>query len=114
MSETKPVKIEISGMAPMVDMAGHFITLVEAIEAKNKGLSRLGAGLLAALLLDGAHDSRSFSKLFDIEHALVLREVTLMSAEGGCFIMKRRDERTQRCFYALSDEGEKLKNQLLT
>lgn len=105
---------QTSDVTQMSDITGHFITLVEAIEAKDQHLSRLGAGILAALLLDGAHDSRAFSRLFDIEHALVLRELTELASEGGLLTILRRDERTQRSFYALSPAGEKLKNQLLT
>lgn len=96
------------------DLTGHFIALVEAIEAKELSISSLGAGILAAHLLDGAHDSRSFSRLFEIEHALVLRELTCLAAEDGFLTVSRRDERTQRSFYKLSARGEKLRAQLVS
>lgn len=114
MAETQTSDVtQMSDKAKTSDMIGHFITLVEVIEAKNLQLSRLGAGILAALLLDGAHDSRAFSRLFDIAHALVLRELTQLASEDGFLIILRRDERTQRSFYALSPAGERLKKQLV-
>lgn len=101
-------------MTQSSDMIGHFIALLEAIETKNLSLSRLGAGMVAALILGGARDSRAFARLFEIEHALVLRELMHLTMAGGLLTITRRDERTQRSFYALSAEGEKLKAQLIT
>lgn len=73
-----------------------------------KGLSGLGAGIVAAAHLDIASDSRSFSRLLGIAHALVLREMTGLSAEGGPLLITARDERTQRTRYALTPAGEEM------
>ncbi|MFK4823664.1 hypothetical protein ACI0FM_02520 [Paenochrobactrum sp. BZR 588] len=114
MSEHETAYKEISDTIQLSDLTKHFVTLVEAIEAKQLPITRLGAGIIAALLLDGAHDSRSFSRLFEIEHALVLRALAYLAAEDGFLTITRRDERTQRSFYSLSEKGEKLKAQLIT
>lgn len=61
-------------------------------------LSALGGGILAAITLGITQDSRSFAKIFGIEHALVLREIQNLAEQRFVHIM-RRDERTQRCHY---------------
>lgn len=113
MSEHEAVSTELSDTIQLSDLTRHFIALVETIEAKDLPLTRLGAGIVAALLLDGAHDSRTFSRLFEIEHALVLRELAYLAAIDGFLTVTHRDERSQRSFYILSDKGEKLKAQLI-
>ncbi len=86
-----------------------FMSWVEAINAAGPPtLSALGAGLLAALHLDVASDSRTFSRLLGIEHALVLREITGLSAEGGLLTVLSRDPRTQRTRIAPSKTGAAL------
>ena len=71
---------------------------VERLCAADPRLGTLGAGILAGINLDIAHDSRSFARTLGIEHALVLREVEML-AEVGLLTVTRRDDRTQRCFY---------------
>ncbi|MBO1039894.1 hypothetical protein IPV26_09495 [Brucella pituitosa] len=85
-----------------------YMALVDALEAASGKLSRLGAGIIAALALDIASDSRSFSRILGIAHALVLREVVVLSAEGGYIRIRQRDERTQRTRYELSATGNRL------
>ncbi|PQZ51355.1 hypothetical protein CQ052_08225 [Ochrobactrum sp. MYb15] len=85
-----------------------YMALVDALEAASGKLSRLGAGIIAALALDIASDSRSFSRILGIAHALVLREVVVLSAEGGYIRIRQRDERTQRTRYELSATGHRL------
>ncbi|MGC0053561.1 hypothetical protein [Brucella pituitosa] len=85
-----------------------YMALVDALEAASGKISRLGAGIIAALALDIASDSRSFSRILGIAHALVLREVVVLSAEGGYIRIRQRDERTQRTRYELSATGNRL------
>lgn len=113
MSEQVTVYQDLLDKIQLSDLTSYFVALVEAIEAKDLPVTRLGAGIIAALFLDGAHDSRSFSRLFEIEHALVLRELTALAAEDGFLIITRKDEPTQRSFYILSSKGQKLKAQLM-
>lgn len=113
MSEHEAIPTEIFDTIQLSDLTRYFVELVESIEANGLPLTRLGAGIVAALLLDAAHDSRTFARLFEIEHALVLRELANLAAEDGFLTISRRDERTQRSFYSLSEKGEALKAQLI-
>ncbi|SFA74642.1 formate dehydrogenase F4B subunit [Rhizobium sp. NFR07] len=83
--------------------------LVAALQAQD-GLadSPLACGLLAAVGLGLAGDSRGFARDSDTEHALVLREVGRLSDELGLLVIVRTDERTQRRFLALSEAGQAL------
>ena len=85
-----------------------YMTLVDALEAASGKISRLGAGIIAALALDIASDSRSFSRILGVAHALVLREVAALGAEGGYIRIWQRDERTQRTRYELNTTGNRL------
>lgn len=85
-----------------------YMALVDALEAASGKISRLGAGIIAALALDTASDSRSFSRILGVAHALVLREVVVLSAEGGYIRIRQRDERTQRTRYELNATGHRL------
>lgn len=75
---------------------------------EGSGLSPLSAGILAALDLGLARDSRTFARVFDVAHALVLRECTTLVEDLGFLSMIRRDERTQRLFPALTNTGQAL------
>lgn len=85
-----------------------YMAMVDAIEAASGKISRLGAGIVAALALDIASDSRSFSRILGVAHALVLREVVALSADGGYINVRQRDERTQRTRYELNRTGNRL------
>ncbi len=82
------------------DGVGVFMAEVARICKVDPWVSTLGAGILAAISLDIAHDSRAFARAFGIEHALVLREMRTL-VELDRLIVTRRDERTQRCSYEL-------------
>lgn len=82
------------------DPAAVYMAEVERQCAADPLLSPLAAGILAGAMLNVAQDSRSFARLLGVEHALVLREVEQLSASGQLQVT-RRDERTQRAFYAL-------------
>lgn len=85
-----------------------YMALVDALEAASGKISRLGAGILAATALDIASDSRSFSRIFGVAHALVLRELVALGAEAGYMRIRQRDERTQRTRYELNAAGIRL------
>ncbi len=80
------------------DGVGVFMDEVARICKVDPWVSTLGAGILAAISLEIARDSRAFAKAFGIEHALVLREVQTL-VELDRLIVTKRDERTQRCSY---------------
>ncbi len=92
------------------EQAAHWEELVSRLLAlpDGAGLSPLSAGILAALDLGLARDSRTFARVFDIAHALVLREYTTLIEDLGFLAIQRRDERTQRLFPALTDKGRAL------
>ena len=81
-----------------------FLAVTDSVAALQPGLSTLEAGILAALHLDLARDSRSFARIFGVEHALVLRAVEGLSAET-LLTVTARDGRTQRTRYAASATG---------
>ncbi|WP_374374898.1 hypothetical protein [Dongia sp.] len=92
----------------MEQTAESYLALVAAVQAAApQPLSALAAGLLAALHLGIAGDSRAFAQQFDIPHALALRAVSELAAldlvETGT-----RDPRTQRTSYALTRAGRDL------
>lgn len=91
-----------------------YLALVAAVqEAAPQPLSALAAGLLAALHLGIAGDSRTFARRFDIAHALVLRAVSELAA---CHLIETgpHDARTQRTPYILSRTGRDLLENLPT
>jgi hypothetical protein len=96
--------------APAAETEGSeelFMQLVADICAADRALTPVGAGLLAALHLGVCKDSRSFSRILGIAHALVLREVTDLAARGMLHIVGRND-RTQRTELALTEKGARL------
>lgn len=88
--------------------ANDYMALVDALEAQSGRISRLGAGILASATLEIASDSRSFARILGVAHALVLREIAALSAEGGYIAIRQRDERTQRTKYELNAAGVRL------
>ncbi|WP_460275794.1 hypothetical protein [Celeribacter sp. ULVN23_4] len=68
-------------------------------------LSPMGPLILAASHLGLAQDSRGFARMFDLAHALVIRECTSLDEELGLIEVTRSDARTSRRFYDLSDKG---------
>jgi hypothetical protein len=82
--------------------------LIEAIaltQRADERISAIGAAILVGLRFELAGDSRSFAKLFDIEHALALRELVSLSDVLHLVEVERRDERTQRTFMGLTALG---------
>lgn len=83
------------------------MALVSDICAADPKLTPVGAGLLAALHLGVCSDSRSFSRILGIAHALVLREVTDL-ANRSLLSVTSRNERTQRTALALTEDGQRI------
>ncbi|RZK86850.1 MAG: hypothetical protein EOO66_21245 [Methylobacterium sp.] len=79
-----------------------FLAVTDSVAALQPGLSTLEAGILAALHLDLARDSRSFARVFGLEHALVLRAVETLAGDAGLLALQDRNPRTQRTRYAAS------------
>lgn len=81
-----------------------FLATTDTVAALRPELSLLEAGILAGLHLKLATDSRSFARIFGVEHALVLRAVDSLS--GSELIgVTARDPRTQRSRYVASPAG---------
>lgn len=85
-----------------------FLAAVEDARLADPSLTPVGAGLLAALHLDVCRDSRTFSRLLGIAHALVLREISYLTDDRSLLAVLSRNERTQRTELALTDKGEQL------
>jgi hypothetical protein len=90
--------------------AQHFMGLVGRLLAIGPPeLSSVGAGLLVALRENITADSRSFARLFGIDHKLVLREVAMLKDSAEPLMrIESRDRRTQRMKLALTDAGQLL------
>jgi hypothetical protein len=69
-------------------------------------ITGLGAAMLVGLRFDLAADTRSSAKVFDIEHALVLRELISLADVLHLVEVEHRDERTQRAFMRLTALGQ--------
>ncbi len=85
-----------------------FLGAVSALSSEEPALSQLGAAILAALRFGIAKDSRTFSRKFDIAHALVLREIAALSDDAGFFQVVGRNPRTQRTELALTESALQL------
>ncbi len=81
-----------------------FLAATDTIAALRPELSLLEAGILAGLHLGLAADSRSFARIFGVEHALVLRAVEGLSGQSLLTVIAR-EGRTQRTRYAASETG---------
>jgi len=82
-----------------------FMSRVDALlEGNAAPISPLGAGILVAIDM-GIADSRSFSRLLGVEHALVLREIADLSGPDGLITITGRHAKSLRTSLALSDRG---------
>ena len=88
-----------------------FLDAVDNACLVDPSLTPVGAGLLAALHLNVCHDSRTFSRLLGIAHALVLREISDLTDRGLVEVVSR-SERTQRTELALTGSGLRLFSEL--
>jgi hypothetical protein len=74
-------------------------------------ISPLAAGIMVAIDM-GIADSRSFSRQLGVEHALVLREIALLTGPDGLIEITGRHPKTLRTSLALSDRGARLLREL--
>lgn len=82
-----------------------FMSRVDALlEGEATPVSPLGAGIIVAIDM-GIADSRSFSRLLGIEHALVLREIADLSGPDGLVTVTGRHAKSLRTSLALSERG---------
>ena len=86
-----------------------FLSRVGALLTKGEALplSPLAAGIVVAVEL-GIADSRGFARALGVEHALVLREIALMSGADGLITVTGRHPKTLRTSLALSARGAKV------
>ncbi len=84
--------------------ADTFLAATDTIAALRTELSLLEAGILAGLHLGLAQDSRTFARVFGVEHALVLRAVDTL-IDGDLLAVTARDARTQRTRYEATPAG---------
>ena len=89
-------------------MADHtvFLSEVEKLLQNDPRLSPVKAALIAAARFDIAGDSRTFSRLLDVPHALVLRELNELFDLGNYLQCSRRDNRTLRTYFAFSGKDD--------
>lgn len=85
-----------------------YMAFVDALMTASRSLTGLGAGIVAAAALEIASDSRTFSRLLGVAHALVLREISVLGQDHGYIRIRQRDPRTQRTRYELSAVGQML------
>ncbi len=83
--------------------AEQFLTLVTQAQAKDPELTSLQAGLVVAAELGIADDTRTFARLLEVAHALVLRELNLLAERGRLRIVSQ-DTRTMRAYYAVMEQ----------
>lgn len=88
-------------MSGEAEAADRFLSRVAERQAREQALTGLQAGLLVAAEEGIATDSRSFARIFDVAHALVLRELNDLTEPGGPLEILRRDARTMRVHYAI-------------
>ncbi|WP_216654736.1 hypothetical protein [Pseudogemmobacter hezensis] len=83
-----------------------FLTLCEALAAR--GLPMLSAMLIVAADMGVAQDSRTFARHLGVEHALALRELVAMEEETRLVVITRRDSRSQRLHFTLTEAAVSL------
>lgn len=92
----------------MDESEAEYMALVDALMTASGSLTGLGAGIVAALALDIASDSRTFARLLGVAHALVLREISVLGQDNGYVRIRQRDPRTQRTRFELNAAGQRL------
>ena len=73
-------------------------------------LTELGPLILCASALRVANDTRSFARLFEAAHALVIRECVHLDQELGLITVEDRGEKSGRRFFALTAKGARFTN----
>ena len=81
---------------------------VQRLSAARPELTPVAAAVIAAIALGVCRDSRTFSRMFGISHAIVLREIAGLSQDQQLVEIIGRNERTQRTELALTEAGQAL------
>jgi len=93
----------MSEQAPGTDA---FLALAGRLQHEEERLTSVQAGLLAAAHLGIAGNSRAFSKLFGMPHAVVLRELNALAGMDGDLVrITRRDAKSLRTFFEPGGPG---------
>jgi hypothetical protein len=95
----------VSGSAPDID---HFLACVARLQVEAPHLTAIQTGLLAAVHLGIARDSRTFARKLGLAHALVLRELNALAEHGTLLHIENRDARTMRTAFTLGAQAEHL------
>lgn len=82
--------------------------LTHLAEGDTGFLTDLGPLVLAATALGVARDSRSFARLFETAHALVIRECTHLSEDLTLLTLDNRGDKSGRIFFELTASGRAL------
>jgi hypothetical protein len=89
-----------------------FLVGVAKLCATDPTVSQIGAAILLAQHLGICADTRTFARLFGIEHALVLRAITEL-ADQVFVTITDRNARTQRTTLALTEGAKSLLSRAL-
>ncbi len=75
--------------------------LIAKARGTDPRLSTIQACLIVAFNHSIANDSRTFARLFEVPHAVVLRELVDLAEAHGRLLVTRRDSRTMRTYYTV-------------
>ena len=93
----------------MADDETALVELAEAVGASGHAfMTALGPIILASRALEIASDTRSVARLFDVAHALVIRECRHLEEDLGLLTITDKGERSARLFFDLTPEAQAL------
>ncbi|MEM6728032.1 MAG: hypothetical protein AAF618_06000 [Pseudomonadota bacterium] len=82
------------------------LALVARLSASDTAfLTELGPLILASLAHGISADTRSFARIFEVSHALALRECVHLDADLGLLSTKDRGDKSGRLFLRLTPAG---------
>lgn len=71
-------------------------------------MTEIGPLIVATVAMGVARDSRSFARMFDLAHALVLRECVHVHDDLNLLDLEDRGEKSGRLFLHLTQKGQSL------
>ena len=84
---------DLEGLMAHVEGSGHAF------------LSAIGPAVVAATALEICADTRSFARIFEVAHALVIRECMSLQEDLGLVTTEDRGEKSLRKFISLTEAG---------